>query len=107
MDGDMGKATSTRKKKSGGADDALGALEQRQLADFLARAHATLRLWRLCEHKHCRRRRGPRGAAGRAPGTAGPSCVTYSSRSQPGGGAARPCALPAAETASNYESFSA
>ena len=49
MDGDMGKATSTRKKKSGGAGDALGALEQRQLADFLARAHATLRLWRLCE----------------------------------------------------------
>jgi hypothetical protein len=61
MDADMGKATSTRKKKSGGADDALGALEQRQLADFLARAHATLRLWRLCEHKSCRRQRGCRG----------------------------------------------
>ena len=42
-------------------DDALGALEQRQLADFLARAHATLRLWRLCEHKSCRRQRGCRG----------------------------------------------
>jgi hypothetical protein len=51
----MNRGVATDKKKKAGP--ALNAVEQRQLADFLARAHATLRLWRLCTDKSCQRRR--------------------------------------------------
>jgi hypothetical protein len=46
-----------RAKKQVGADKERAAKEQRQLADFLSGTHKTLRLWRMCKTKACRRTR--------------------------------------------------
>jgi hypothetical protein len=53
----MGRQEVDKAKKTRLADKALSALAQRQLADFLARAHATLGLWRWCSDKSCHRQR--------------------------------------------------
>jgi hypothetical protein len=46
-----------RAKKQVDADKERAAKEQRQLADFLFGTHETLRLWRMCKTKACRRTR--------------------------------------------------
>jgi hypothetical protein len=51
----MGRRLTDKTRKQ--TETALGALEQRELADFLARSHATLSLWRWCSDKSCHRQR--------------------------------------------------